>query len=224
MSRYLAPLLFGLIGAGILCWLGVWQLQRLDWKEGVLADIEARIHGAPQPLPVMISPEEQRYQPVALEGEILPGVLRVLVSTRSEGAGYRIVSPFRSGDRVVLLDRGYTPTRLKDADRYTGPATITGNLHWTDERTSSTPENDIDGNIWFARDIAPMSEVLDTEPLLVVAREVSPGDPTIEPLPVDTAGIPNDHLQYAGTWFSLAVAWLVMTAYYIVRQRKTGET
>ena len=69
-----------------------------------------------------------------------------------------------------------------------------------------------------------MAEALGTEPLLVVARRVTPGDPAIEPMPVDTSGIPNDHLQYAITWFSLAVVWLIMTAYYIVRQRKTGET
>lgn len=72
MTRYLAPLLFGLIGAGILVGLGLWQLQRLDWKLGVLADIEARIAADPEPLPVMVSPTEQRYQPVSLSGEILP--------------------------------------------------------------------------------------------------------------------------------------------------------
>ena len=46
MTRYLAPLLFGLIGAGILVGLGLWQMQRLSWKEGVLAEIEDRIGGA----------------------------------------------------------------------------------------------------------------------------------------------------------------------------------
>ncbi|NVK59690.1 MAG: SURF1 family protein, partial [Rhodobacteraceae bacterium] len=75
-----------------------------------------------------------------------------------------------------------------------------------------------------ARDIGAMAETLGTEPLLVIARSVAPGDPNIDPLPVDTGGIPNDHLQYAITWFSLAVVWLIMTAYYIARLRKTGET
>jgi surfeit locus 1 family protein len=225
VTRYLAPLLFGLIGAGILVGLGLWQLQRLDWKLGVLADIEARIAADPEPLPVMVSPTEQRYQPVSLSGEILPGEARVLVSRKMIGAGYRIVSPFRTDDgRLILLDRGFATDDHKEAARSTGPAEVLGNLHWPDDRNSSTPENDVAGNIWFARDIGQMAEALQTEPLLVIAREISPGDPQIEPLPVDTSGIPNDHLQYALTWFSLAVVWLFMTAYYIVRLRKTGET
>ncbi|MBR9838423.1 MAG: SURF1 family protein [Rhodobacteraceae bacterium] len=224
MTRYLAPLLFGLIGAGILVGLGLWQMQRLEWKQAVLAEIESRISGAPEPLPKMIAPEEQRYQPVELDGEILPGEVRVLVSQKQIGAGYRIVSPFRTGDRLVLLDRGFTADAFKDAARRTGPVHVTGNLHWPDDRNSATPENDTKANIWFARDIGAMAETLGTEPLLVIARSVAGGDPNIDPLPVDTGGIPNDHLQYAITWFSLAVVWLIMTAYYIARLRKTGET
>ena len=65
-----------------------------------------------------------------------------------------------------------------------------------------------------------MAEALDTEPLLVVAREVTPADPGVTPLPVSTAGIPNDHLQYALTWFSLAVIWVAMTTYWIFRRAK----
>ncbi len=228
MTRYLAPLLFGLIGAGILVSLGSWQLRRLEWKEAVLAEIDSRISGPAEPLPQMISPDEQRYQPVALQGEILPGEIRVLVSQKQVGAGYRIISPFRvegapSGPRLLLLDRGFTADADKDAARSTGPVTVTGNLHWPDDRNSSTPENDLKANIWFARDIGAMAEVLQTEPLLVVAREIDPADPKIEPLPVSPSGIPNDHLQYAITWFSLAVVWLIMTGYYIRRQSKTGK-
>ena len=55
-----------------------------------------------------------------------------------------------------------------------GEVTVTGNLHWPDDRLPSTPENDVAGNTWFARDIAPMAERLGTEPLLVIARAVSP--------------------------------------------------
>ncbi|MDO6584374.1 SURF1 family protein [Salipiger sp. 1_MG-2023] len=224
MSRFIAPLLFGLIGAGILVALGLWQMQRLDWKLGVLAEIDARISALPEPLPVMLSPTEQKYQPVELDGDILPGEIRILVSRKQIGAGYRIVSPLRTADRLILLDRGFTADENKDATRSTGPVHVLGNLHWPDDRTSSTPDNDAAANIWFARDIGAMAEALGTEPLLVVARQITPQDPAIEPMPVDSAGIPNDHLQYAITWFSLAVVWLIMTAYYIVRQRKTGET
>ncbi|EPX78789.1 SURF1 family protein [Salipiger mucosus] len=225
MTRYLAPLLFGLIGAAILVGLGTWQVQRLGEKEGILAEREALIHGAPQPLPRTIAPEEQRYRPVELSGEILPGALRVLVSRKQIGPGYLVVSPFRTDDgRLLLLDRGFTPVDNRDLAPRSGPAQVTGNLHWPDERNASTPQNDIAGNTWFARDIGPMAEELGTEPLLVVARKITPADAAIEPLPVDTSNIPNDHLQYAITWFSLAVVWLGMTAYWIWRRATTRET
>jgi surfeit locus 1 family protein len=56
-----------------------------------------------------------------------------------------------------------------------------------------------------------MAGALGTEPVLIVARAVAPPDPQVTPRPVDGAGIPNDHLGYAVTWFLLAVVWLGMT-------------
>ena len=82
---------------------------------------------------------------------------------------------------------------------------------------------DADGNTWFARDIADMAEVLGTEPLLVVARDLSQPDGPVTPLPVDTSAIPNDHLQYAVTWFGLAAIWTAMMGYFLFRLRKPSE-
>ncbi|MGR3369199.1 MAG: SURF1 family protein [Sagittula sp.] len=221
MTRYLAPLLIGIAGCAILLWLGTWQMQRLDWKEGLLADMEATISGPAQPLPVMVDPTAQRYQPVELSGEIGAEALHVLVSAKLRGAGWRVISPFTTDDgRRLLVDRGFTPIDQKDAPLYAGPARLTGNLHWPDDRNSSTPDNDPDDDTWFARDIGPMSEALDTEPLLVIARSLDPADDAVDPLPVDTSGIPNDHLQYAITWFSLAAVWLLMTGVWLRRIAK----
>lgn len=219
--RLLPPLLIGLGGAAILVWLGTWQMQRLAWKQGILTDIETTIAGPAQPLPNLIDPVAQRYQPVDLSGEIVEGEVHILVSVKQRGAGWRIIAPFVTQDgRRVLLDRGFVPSNQKAAQRRTGPATIMGNLHWPDDRNASTPDNDIPANTWFARDIGPLAETLQTEPLLVIARSETPADPSLLPLPVDTAGIPNDHLQYAVTWYSLAAVWLVMTALWTRRRLK----
>lgn len=223
MQRVIAPLLIGLAGIAVLVALGTWQLQRLAWKEAILADIEARISAEPVGLPVLVDPEAQRYLPVAMAGEIGAGALYVLVSQKQVGAGWRVISDFTTGEgRRVSLDRGFVPMAAKDAERMTGTVQVMGNLHWPDDRNSSTPENDVAGNIWFARDIAQMAEVLQTEPLLVIAREVTPSDKGLSQLPVDTSGIPNDHLQYAVTWFSLAAVWFIMTGVWIRRRRKEG--
>lgn len=224
MTRFIAPALIGLVGIAILVALGTWQLQRLTWKQGILAEIEAQIAAPPAPLPRMFEPAMQRFKPVELEGEVAPGELHVLVSRKTFGAGYRIIAPFQTWDgRRVLVDRGFVPDEAKTAARGIGPARIVGNLHWPDDRNSATPQNDVAGNIWFARDIAAMADKLRTEPVLVVVRSAAPADPTVTPLPVNTSGIPNDHLQYAITWFSLAAVWAAMSLYWIARlARKTG--
>lgn len=219
-SNVAVPLIFGLLGVGVLLWLGTWQLDRLAWKEGVLADIEARIDAEPEPLPDEPDPEADRYRPVEVEGRIGQDALRVLVSQKRVGAGYRVISAFDTGTRRVLLDRGFVAVDSDIPEPPDGEVTITGNLHWPDDRLDSTPENDEADNTWFARDVARMAEVLDTEPVLVITRDSSPEEDNVTPLPVDTGGIPNDHLEYAVTWFSLAFIWAAMTAFFIRRQSR----
>ena len=130
--------------------------------------------------------------------------LRVLVSRKGSGAGYRVISALELDDRRILLDRGFVKVADDIPPSPEGRVTASGNLHWPDDRNASTPQNDVAGNTWFARDLGAMAAELGTEPLLLVARRMSVSDAPVTPLPVDTAGIPNDHLEYAITWFSLA--------------------
>ncbi|MFP4044413.1 MAG: SURF1 family protein [Rhodosalinus sp.] len=218
MRRFIGPLVIGIAGAAVLIALGVWQVQRLQWKEALLADIEARIAAEPVALPAAPDPRADRYLPVRAEGVIGAEELHVLVSTKTEGAGFRIVTPFETeGGRRLLLDRGFVPDEAKGAERRTGPVAVTGNLHWPDDRSSATPENDPGDNFWFARDLDQMAAALNTEPVLLVVRQEDPPPPGIMPLPVDTSGIPNDHLEYAVTWFGLAAVWVAMSGYLLWR-------
>lgn len=223
MARYLVPLIFGLAGVAILIGLGTWQMQRLAWKEGVLADIEARIGADPVALPPQPDPEADRYLPVRVSGQMGDDALRVLVSQKQVGAGYRVISALDMGARRILVDRGFVKTAVDIPAPPEGEVTITGNLHWPDDRNSATPANDVAENMWFARDLDQMATALDTDPLLVVARETSFSDGPVTPLPVDTGAIPNDHLEYAITWFSLAAIWAAMTGYFLWRTHKTAK-
>ncbi len=218
-GRSVLALVFGALGVAVLVGLGVWQVERLAWKEAILARIEARIAVAPVALPAAPAPERDRYRPVRIEGRFGDGALRVLVSRKLFGAGYRLISPFDAGGRRVLVDRGFVGVGDPVPAAPAGVLTITGNLHWPDDRSSATPENDVEGNIWYARDIGAMAGRLGTDPVLVIVRQMSPSEQGVTPLPVDTAAIPNDHLQYAITWFALAAAWAAMTGYFIWRGR-----
>ncbi len=223
MRRLIVPLVFGIAGVAVLVWLGMWQMQRLAWKEGVLAEIDDRIAAAPIELPQSPDPDTDKYLPVEVTGQFGAGILRVLVSQKQIGAGYRLISPFEMEDRTILLDRGFIRVSQTPPAAPPGTVSVIGNLHWPDDRNSSTPDNDVSGNTWFARDIVAMAEVLETEPTLVVVKELSQSDTPVTPLPVDTSGIPNDHLQYAITWFGLAIVWAFMTLYLIYRMRNPAK-
>lgn len=222
MTRKLVTvILFGLIGAAILIGLGVWQLQRLAWKEGVLAEIDARIAAIPAALPEAPDPVDDRYLPVAVDGAFAGDPLRVLVSVQGSGPGYRLISVLETDGRRVLVDRGFLAEGVALPDTPDGPVTVTGNLHWPDEIDGFTPAADIARNQWFARDVEAMAAHLETEPTFIVLREISVPDAPITPLPVTAEGIPNNHLGYAVQWFGLALVWLGMTAFLAWRIRRS---
>lgn len=221
-GRMILPLLFGLIGAAVLVSLGVWQLQRLAWKEGILADIAQRMQSAPVDLPPTPDPARDGFLPVTAEGDFTGEALDVLVSRREIGAGYRVIGVFVTGARRVLVDRGFVVVEGRGAGHgaQAGIA-VTGNLHWPDEIDSYTPPPDAATGVWFARDVPAMARALDTEPVLIVARSDT-GD-GIEAMPVGDAGIPNNHLGYAVQWFLMAAVWLGMTALYLWRIRRKAH-
>ena len=104
--RMILPLLFGLVGCAILIGLGTWQLQRLAWKKGVLAQISARLNDTPVPLPVVPDPARDKYLPVRAAGRFTGPEIDVLVSLKETGAGYRVISAFQTDDgRMILVDR-----------------------------------------------------------------------------------------------------------------------
>lgn len=221
--RFVLLAIFGVGGLAVLLWLGMWQVHRLEWKTAILNDIETRIAASPVPLPAAPDPETDRYLPVSSSGEVSGAPLHVLFSTRELGAAYRLVAPFRTDDgRDILVDLGAIPAEEKEAPRSYPPLEIVGNLHWPNETDSFTPEPERARNIWFARDVETMARTLGAEPLLLVAREIDPPQQGVTQIPVGTGNIPNDHLNYAITWFSLAAIWAGMTA--VLGWRMSGAT
>ena len=228
MTRLIIPFIFGLVGATILVSLGLWQIQRLQWKQSVLSDIEDRIMAVPVAVPLRPDPRADRYLPVIATGVVGPEFIRILASQKRIGAGYRVISPLQVGTRSILLDRGFVKHDEAVPPSLEQPVKLVGNLHWPDEVDRYTPKPDYSRNIWFARDLPALAAALKTEPVLFVLRQTL--DPpearaaVVSPLPVDTKGIPNDHLQYAITWFLLAAIWLFMTGYFITRNTSKIES
>ncbi len=210
MKRFVFPLLLGVVGVAVLVSLGVWQLQRLEWKENLLAEIEARIAADPVALPATLSPEDDAFLAVRLDGVIDGPAIPVFGTWRGAGAGYRIIAPVATGDRRVLVDLGIAPAA--DPDLPVEPLSIQGNLNWPDE-TEPNPE----AEVWTNVDVPALAARLDTEPFLVVAAEIDGAAPPAMLVPVGTEGIPNNHLGYAIQWFGLAAVWAGMTAFLLWR-------
>lgn len=211
-------LVLGLGGAAILIGLGIWQLQRLEWKEAIIAEAEGMILAEPLALPTALDPVADRYRAVRVDGAFIGEEMHVLTSTREGGPGFRVIASYRTEDRRrILIDRGYVPETAKTAPRPPRAVAIEGNLVWPDDVTPSTPPYDAERDIWYGRNVPEIAKLLQTEPILIVARSDT-GDGVI-PQPVTVQGFRNDHLQYAITWFSLAAVWLGMTVYLLWRIR-----
>lgn len=226
MRRFVFLLVVGAGGTALLVSLGLWQVRRMHWKAGVIAAIEAEVAAPPVALDTLAAPDRSRdlYRPVTVAGRTTGPEVLMLTGRAGAGAGFEVIAVFATDTgRRILLDRGFVPEAGRDAPRPPVALAVTGNLHWPQETDAFTPPPDAATGLWFARDVPAMAAALGTEPVMVVAREVVGDAQGIVPVPVDTSAIPDNHRQYAVTWFSLAAVWAGMTAFFLWRIRRRGN-
>lgn len=218
MNRRIPLLIFGLVGTSILISLGFWQLQRLNWKADILAEIDARLAEPPVALPATLDSTADKYLQVKVTGTIVEGELHVLTFGDS-GPGFRVIAPMvLENGRRILVDRGYLPETEKNAVRAGGAITAIGSLVWPQETDKFVPAPNREKNIWFARDVNLMAETLKTDQVMLAISRSTNND-EITPQRV-SANISNRHLGYVMTWFSLAVIWVGMTGYALRRIKR----
>lgn len=219
----IGPIVIGVIGTAVLLGLGAWQLQRLDWKERLIGEIEARLAAEPVAVPTSPEPARDQFLRVVLEGRLAEGpegrALYRLTTKRPHGPGYQVIVPVAlpvalqgaSDARLVLADLGYIPEAMKGEalPPVDAPISLTGALFWPERTDSFTPPRDVETGVVFSRDVPVLAEALGTEPVLVVAERHDLGDwPQAERI---AHNLPNDHFGYAMTWFGLAAVWAVMS-------------
>ncbi|KQP31090.1 surfeit 1 [Methylobacterium sp. Leaf104] len=221
----LAPGLVSLVCLAILLGLGIWQLERKGEKEALIARILARAKVEPPgtlPVPQNWDPVRDEFRRVRVIGSfqheketLVHGLAAGEVPGRAL-QGYYLLTPFQIQDGgTVLINRGFVPTELKAtanrlAGQVAGLTTVTGILRGSEPRTMFVPAPDPVRNEWFNRDIAGISAsrgIAAPLPYLVEADGTpNPGGwPKGGQLRVD---LPNNHLQYAFTWFGIAACLL----------------
>ncbi len=217
-KRMIFPIIFGITGIAILLYLGFWQVRRMHWKNNMFAQIEARVAAPPVALPATPDPITDNRLSVRVTAQIGFDEAHVLTSSKRGDPGFRVIVPAltKPDGRRILIDMGFIPEAQKHTVRKPQTVTVVGNLLWPNETDSYTPDPNMEKNIWFARDAVKMAAHFDTEPFLVVARIIEKGNYGTRPQPVGF-DIPNNHKEYAITWFSLALVWFGMTLYLLYR-------
>ena len=197
----------------VLIGLGTWQLQRLAWKEDLLARMAERLAAPPVPLPVSLDrPADWDFRPVSVRGTYDPAAALYLAGrTRGGQLGYELIMPLRRDDgAVVLVNRGWVPVAHRDAalPAAASPVAVQGVARTPVQPSVFVPNNNAAGNQWFSMDLTAMAAAAgaaSVQPvyLLVVAETPAAVDAP-QPHRV-SAYLPNNHLGYVITWYALAV-------------------
>jgi surfeit locus 1 family protein len=221
----------------VLIGLGVWQLQRLQWKEGLIAQIEVRVKAEPVSLKEAVARvhagEDVSYLRVRAEGKFDNAKELYLFAVSDGTPGWHVITPLATPDgEMVLVDRGFVPDALKDpAARPQGElsdaVTMTALARPPETQGLFVPDNEIEQNRWFWRDLKAMTETMfgegakDVAPFFLEAEksDIPGGWPRGGETRLD---LPNNHLQYAITWFLLALCLVVIYVIYVRTRLKAA--
>ena len=210
---------FALLAALGFTALGIWQIERRAWKLDLIARVEAGLKGPP-------ATDWQRfaeYRRVGLAGLFLCGRETLVKAVTERGEGFWVMTPLRSGQGMVLVNRGFVPS--EKTDRWCNPAAqtrITGLLRVTQPGGGFLRANDASADRWYSRDVAAIARARGLGP---VAPFFVDADATPNPGGYPIGGLTviafrNNHLVYALTWFALAA--LSMGGAVLVLRQKRG--
>jgi surfeit locus 1 family protein len=227
-------LLAGLIG------LGNWQLQRKVWKEDLIATLDQRLAASPSALPPpalwsSLTPATDEYRRVRFSAQFVPEEALVFTSGSAfrpdvSGPGYWVFAPARLADGgLVVVNRGFVPEGRQDAATRAAGALgdavdMVGVMRWPEQPNWFTPQAEPAHNLWFVRDPNAMAEAKHwgaVAPFFIELESPPPPGGLPQPGPLQV-NLPDDHLQYALTWFGLAAALAVSFAFWLRNRWREG--
>lgn len=224
-----------LVALAILLSLGTWQVQRLAWKEGLIATIAER-RVAP---PVSVSEIEAmpgvgkdiEYRTVSAEGSFDHTKERHFLATHAGQSGFYVYTPLTLADgRALFVNRGFVPYGRKDAatrgeGQVEGMVTVTGlaRTRLEEKPSSLVPDNDPAKNVFYWKDLDAFAASTGIDKARVVPFFIdADAKPNPGGLPVGAVtqtDLPNSHLQYAITWYGLALALTLVSGFYLLRRK-----
>jgi len=225
----LGPTLWFLPGLALLIGLGVWQLERLGEKEALIASVTTGMAAPAVPLAEALRQgANAEWRHVRVTGRFLHAKEMYLFAQGPRGAfGVQVVTPLVQNDgETVLIDRGFVPEalrnpRTREAGQAAGEVSVTGVLRLSQQPGLFTPAPNAATRLWFVKDVPGMAKAAGVAaPPIIIEADATP-NPGGWPLGGQTrVDFPNDHLQYAMTWFGLALA---LTGVYLVYHGSRGR-
>ena len=231
-----APAIATLVAGALLVGLGVWQLHRLAWKEGIIGEMEARVHAPPQPLPppanwAAMKPADYEYRRVILRGTFDNAKETLVFRPSEDGPGYLVMTPLAlASGGTVIVERGWVPDRLKDqparaAGDPSGAVEVTGLMRAPEARNLFTPADDPATGQFFTRDPGTIA----AHDRITAAPFTIDADATPNPGGWPRGGatvldIPNNHFSYAMTWFGIALTLFGVFGSFAWKRLKEGAS
>jgi surfeit locus 1 family protein len=230
-----------LLAFAALVALGTWQIERKAWKEGLIAALNERLAAPTVALPLprawpTLDQASNEYRHVIFSAAFdYPEEALVLAAASAfrpdvSGPGIWVFTPARLADGgVVVVNRGFAPFKtpwkpdLKLDRRALGIVEITGVMRWPDARHWYTPNGAPDKNLWFVRDPATIAADKgwgSVSPFYVEQESPLPPPGTWPQPGKIVVNLPNNHLQYAVTWYGLALALVVVFAVWARSSRR----
>lgn len=227
-----------ILALAILLSLGAWQWQRKVWKEDLLQQLEAAQKGQPENLASLLyftDPDEVRFRRLRINGTFMHNLEMHIWSPTEAGPVWRIITPLKLNTVGVGADTDFPSHILiirgnvdDDHKRYTTrpelqpsqPLAVTGRVRF-DSTNWATPAPDIKKNEWYALDLEAMTKKLKTTvslansaPFFVEAETAISGPPAPQP-DLKQLTLNNRHLEYAVTWWGLALTLIGVYAAFI---------
>ena len=225
-------LLASAIGIMILLSLGVWQVQRLAWKEGLIAELDSRLKAEPislqQAMEKKAAGQDLEYVKVKLTGQIDGNNLRKVASINGE-PGWEILLPFKTNEgQLVLVDLG----AIAENQSYSAksePQSFEAVIRIHNKGAGLfDADNDPEKNIWYWWDLPEMMATAfaksDGAPVPFILQKLpTPNDNNMPMSEHPKVELTNNHLGYAITWFGLAAALAGVAGFYVFSLRRKSE-
>ncbi len=222
----LLPLLLTILAFVILLSLGFWQIARLQEKELFLSSMKNNLNNPPINIKTLSG--NKLYAKIRANGYFLEGKNLHLYGRRSmstEKDGYYLVTPFQTDDnKIILVVLGWFAGRhKKNIDNIINNSMeITGVILPGEKTKLFVLDNDVKNNVWFTLDLTQASDVLGLklEDFYLVMEGNNNRSDILKSLSIENLlNVRNDHLEYAITWFALAISLAVIFVIYHLSKR-----